>query len=285
MSIKSFIKSKQFLLHLGLIIFTFGFLVYGALLTLKVYTNHGELLSIPDFTGFTEQEASVVAKTFKLRYHINDSLFVPDVVPGSIVSQTPATGSRVKEGRMVYLIISAMAPEKVLLPMVVDVSFREAQGRLLNAGLRLGKVDYRPSEFINLVLESRLHGQLLPNDTMLIKGTAIDLVVGKGLSNEKTLVPDLFGFFYVDARETLYNISLNTGALIYDESVLNAKDTLNARIWKQNPAYSTSRYFELGVSVDLWFTVNEEKLVEPTVVEPENFDNHQENTEVEVLEF
>lgn len=285
MSIKSFIKSKQFFLHLVLIIITFGILAYGALLMLKSYTNHGESLSVPDFIGLTEEETTLVVKTFKLRYHINDSIFTPDVVPGSIISQNPAAGSLVKEGRMVYLTISAMAPEKVLLPMVVDVSYREAQSRLLNAGLRLGKVEYRPSEFINLVLESRLYGEILPDDTMLIKGTAVDLIVGRGLSNEKTLVPDLFGLYYVDAREVLYNISLNTGALIYDGSVVDASDTLNARIWKQNPVYSTNNYVELGVSVDLWFTVNEEKLVEPTDVEIDNFGESQEDSGEEVFEF
>ena len=63
-----------------------------------------------------------------------------------------------------------------------------------------------------------------------------------------------------EAKKAIYNVGLNIGVLIYDNSLLTNEDTLNCRVWKQNPAYTSGNYIELGTSVDLWLTVDQEKL-------------------------
>ncbi|MDA3880085.1 MAG: PASTA domain-containing protein [Prolixibacteraceae bacterium] len=260
MSLKSFIKSRNFIINIVLLILFFAVLVYITLLLLKVYTNHGESRSVPDLQGFSKSEVEMITHHQELQYKVIDSTFVRNSVPGSVLSQQPSAGAKVKEGRTVYLTISAVQPEKVVLPGIVDVSLREAQSRLENAGLRLGQVEYRPSEFINLVLDKRLNGYRLPNDTLLIKGTAVDLIVGKGLSNEKTIVPDVRGFYLNDANRALYAVSLNVGALVYDNSVRTVEDSIQAQIWKQMPEGGENNLIELGSSVDLWLTIDNERL-------------------------
>lgn len=260
MSLKTFLKSRQFVWHLTLIIIFFAVLLYITMLSLKIYTHHGKSLHVPDFIGLSENDVQLVVKEKNLRYIIIDSMFVPDAVPGTIIAQHPYVGDKVKQRRTIYLTISAFSPEKVMIPAIVDVSLRDAQSQLENVGLRLGKVEYRPSEYLNLVLDKRLNGESFPNDTMLNKGTEIDLIVGKGLSNERTSVPDLFGITLEDARIMLYTISLNIGAIIYDGSVLNADDSLNSQIWNQKPESNAENYIELGTSVDLWLSVDQEKL-------------------------
>jgi len=260
MSLKAFLKSRTFLLHVVLLLLFFALLVYLTMQLLKVYTNHGESQSVPDLLGFGKSDVELVLGQHELRYEIYDSMFVPSAIPGTVLSQQPEAGARVKEGRTIYLTVSALQPEKVVLPAVADVSLREAQSRLENAGLKLGQVEYRPSEFINLVLDKKLNGFRLPDDTMLIKGTAVDLIVGKGLSNEKTVVPDVRGFYLDDANRVLYAVSLNTGALIYDNSVHTADDSLKAQVWKQLPEGGEENLIELGSSVDLWLTIDEDKV-------------------------
>lgn len=260
MSLKTFFKSRTFLMHIVLLLLFFALMVYLTLLMLRVYTNHGEAQTVPDLLGFGKSDVELVLGQHKLEYEIYDSTFVPSTVPGTVLSQQPEAGAKVKEGRTIYLTVSAMQPEKVILPAVVDVSLREAQSRLENAGLKLGQVEYRPSEFINLVLDKKLNGFRLPDDTMLIKGTAVDLIVGKGLSNEKTVVPDVRGFYLDDANRVLYAVSLNAGALIYDNSVHTADDSLRAQVWKQMPEGGEDKLIELGSSVDLWLTIDEDKI-------------------------
>lgn len=257
MSIKAFLKSKTFLVQMALLIVVFLLLSWFTMFMLKIYTHSGKTRSIPDFTGLLETEVEQVAKHSKLRYQIYDSLFLPDAIPGSVISQYPQAGYKAKQGRTVYLTMAAIQPEQVILPHVVDVSLREAQNRLENAGLKLGRVEYRPSEYINLVLDKRLNGRELPNDTLLIKGTAIDLIVGKGLSNETTQIPNLAGSTVEAAKKMLYNVGLNIGALVYDGSVITTEDTLTARVWKQSPAFEEELYLGLGSTVNIWLTVDQ----------------------------
>lgn len=270
MSLKIFLKSKQFWIHLVLILFTISVFVYLSLLFLKSYTHHGKSLSVPDFSGYTVEQSEMVAKEFNLRYQVIDSVYVPNATPGTVLSQQPVPNAKVKQGRTIYFTMTAISPEKVKLPVVVDVSLREAQSRLENAGLKLGAVEYRPSEFLNLVLDSRLNGQSLPQDTFLAKGTAINLVVGKGLSNETTLIPNLYGSYLNEAKEIIYQLSLNTGALVYDQSVSTPEDSANARVWKQSPPFILNEEVELGISVDLWLTIDIEKLGDTELMNMQN---------------
>jgi hypothetical protein len=47
---------------------------------------------------------------------------------------------------------------------------------------------------------------------------------------------------------------LNTGALIFDSSILTPEDSLNAIVWRQYPSTSNTRIINSGSSVDLWLT-------------------------------
>jgi eukaryotic-like serine/threonine-protein kinase len=274
MKIKAFFKSKQFLINISLIILLFIILTYLTLTLLKTYTHHGKSLSVPDFHGLSIEQTEMLTKQHKLRYQIVDSAYVPDIIPGRVLTQHPLPDSKVKQRRTIYITIASVSPERVKVPAIVNVSLREAQSRLENAGLRLGIVEYRPSEYQNLVLGSRLRGDPYPLDTILPKGTLIDLIVGKGLSNEKTETPNLFGMYLADVRDIIYNSSLNMGVLIYDQTVISPTDTLNARVWKQNPKYAPNVQVELGVSINLWLTNDEEKLFVP-----ENSDNNDNESE------
>jgi beta-lactam-binding protein with PASTA domain len=269
MSFKDFIRSKKFLFHLGLLVVFIVALVYATLLFLKLYTHHGQTLTVPNLSGFSEHEVKTIVEKEKLRYQISDSVYVYDAMPGTVISQHPYPGYEVKKNRTIYLTISAVSPEKVKLPEIVDVSMREAKSRLENAGLLLGQVEYRPSEFINLVLEQRINGRPLPKDTMLNKGTPVDLVVGLGLSNERTEVPYLLGMYIDEARDTLYNLTLTLGVHIYDSSVKTAADSIAAVIWKQDPGASSDNLVELGTSIDVWLTADFQKIDEINSIDPE----------------
>lgn len=260
MSLKAFLKSKKFALHLFLVVIVVALLIYLTMLFLKVYTHHGKTLPVPDLMGLTESEVQYEIKEDKLRYIIIDSVFTADVIPGTVIAQQPKANYRVKQNRTIYLTIAAISPEKVLLPEIVNWSVREAQSRLENAGLKLGKVKYVPSEFNKLVLGKSLNGVSLPDDTMLVKGTAVDLIVGQGLSNEVTEVPNLLGADIQSAKDMLYNVGLNVGAVIYDASFQTAEDSIMAIVFRQNPEGDCDKTIAVGTSVDLWITVDQEKI-------------------------
>ena len=269
MKLKESLKTRPFFVNIAAIFILVIVLVYLSLVFLKIYTHHGQSVKVPDYKGLTQNDIIKLSEKKHLRYRIIDSIYVPDITPGSVIEQYPATGNSVKQNRTVYLTIASIVPEKAPIPKLTDVSLREAQSRLENAGFKIGKVIFRPSEFVNLVLAQRYHDAELPAGIMMPKGTEVDLVVGKGLSNEKINIPDLSGLTLDYAKYVLYNLNLNTGALVYDNSVVNPYDSLNARVWKQSPDSLETTNVELGSSIDLWLTVDEDKLYQ-TPAEEEN---------------
>jgi beta-lactam-binding protein with PASTA domain len=270
MNLKEFLKTKPVLANISLLIISLIVFSYISLLFLKVYTHHGQALVVPNFKGLSYKEAASLSRKKNLRSQIIDSIYIFGAVPGSILEQYPSSGDKVKQKRIIYLTIASVTPELTVVPKAIDVSLREAQGRLENSGFKIGQVIYRPSEFINLVLEQRFENKILRPGTLLPKGTPIDLVVGKGLSSELTSVPVLHGLSLDDARSILYELTLNTGALIYDNTIISSNDSMNARVWKQSPDTFKVSSVEMGTSFDLWLTNEEAKLnpinIEDTIV-------------------
>ncbi len=183
-----------------------------------------------------------------------------DAAPGVIVDQLPEAGSRVKEDRTIFLTINSTQPEQVTLPQLTDISFRQAQALVENSGLEIGNISYRPSEYNDLVLEIQKDSVELFAGQKLPKGASIDLIVGRKQGNLVTDLPNLLGLTIPEAKQSLTDAMLNTGVIIYDETILSAEDSTNAMVWKQQPNPRVAATATLGSSVDLWVTVDQLKI-------------------------
>lgn len=264
MSFSKFLLSRNFLKHLLLAGILVIALLFLALQGLKIYTRHGQSNPVPNFSGLTQDEARQTANQYKLEVEIVDSLYVNDAAPGAIVDQLPKAGSRVKEDRTIFLTINSTQPEQVTLPKLTDISFRQARVLIENAGLNMGHISYRPSEYNDLVLEVQKDSIEMAVGQKLPKGATIDLVVGREQGNQVTNLPNLIGLTIPEARETLTDARLNTGVVIYDASVLSPQDSTEAKVWRQQPNPKVTGTANLGSSVDLWVTVDQLKIDDAT---------------------
>ena len=255
MSLKKFLFSRKFLLHLILAVVLILVLVLLTMQGLKMYTRHGESRPVPNFMGMSKTEARQTAQKNQLEIEIVDSLYVNDAAPGAVVDQVPEANHRVKKNRTIFLTVNSTQPEQVTLPQLTDISFRQAQVLIENCGLKIGKISYRPSEYNDLVLEVQKNsGQKLP------KETTVDLIVGREQGNLVTDLPNVIGQTIPEAQTSLTDAMLNEGVIIYDESILSAEDSTNARVWRQRPNPNVTSTATLGSSVDLWVTVDELKI-------------------------
>jgi beta-lactam-binding protein with PASTA domain len=236
--------------------------------SLNVYTNHGEYYPVPDFRGLTEDQFSKLIQEKGFRYNIIDSVHIDGALPGAVIEQIPAPGSMVKENRNIHFTIKAVAPEKVQIPNLIDYSLRNAKVILESYGLIAGELIYVPSEYRNLVLQQLYKGKPVEPGTVVLKGSIIDMHIGKGLSTERTNVPDLKALTLEEAQSYSVSVSLNVGAVIYDESVQTAEDSLTATIWQQQPSAETGARIPLGASIDIWLSVDSTKLY-PELFPPE----------------
>jgi beta-lactam-binding protein with PASTA domain len=262
MSLSKFILSKKFLYHLLLAVLLFIILLILAMHGLKIYTKHGQSNPVPDFYGLTPGEAAVTARQHELRIIITDSIFIDDAPPGVVVDQIPKAGHGVKQNRTISLTINSSQPEMVTLPQLTDISLRQALVLIENSGLTTGNISYQPSEYNNLVLDAKLGPVKLIPGEKVPKGTKINLIVGREHTGKMTTLPDVTGLTVEEAGITLTNAMLNTGVIIYDESVITAQDSVDAKVFVQSPDRDETPTVPLGTSVDIWATTDQSKLQE-----------------------
>jgi beta-lactam-binding protein with PASTA domain len=267
MSLKNFIFSKVFVKNLGLALAIAVGFVMILLIWLNFYTRHGQASPVPDFFGLTVEESAKLAKKSKMKYQVVDSVYTSLVPRGCVAEQNPKPGFKVKKWRNIALTINAFRPEMVAMPDLVDISLRQAIKMIESSGLEMGSLSYKPDQSINLVLKQLYNGrEIAPNDS-LQKGSVVDLVLGKGLSSQKTAVPDLIGMNLESAKNRILGASLNLGAFKYDNSIITSDDSLNAFVYKQVPEYKVDATLQLGSAIYLWLSMDSTMLpVDSTLI-------------------
>jgi beta-lactam-binding protein with PASTA domain len=259
MSFKNFLLSKTFLKNLGLSVIIVVVFVMILLIWLNFYTRHGQARPVPDFLGLTMEQTAKLAKKSRLRYQIIDSIYTTTVPRGCVAEQNPKPGFKVKKWRNIVLTINAFSPEMVAVPNLINLPIRQALALIESSGLKMGESKYIPDLSINIVIEQLYNGKKISEGDSLQKESVVDLVLGKGLSNQRTPVPLLLGMHLESAKNKILLSSLNLGTYIYDNTIVNSNDTLNAFVYKQNPEYRTDDYLQLGSAIYLWLTVDPAK--------------------------
>jgi beta-lactam-binding protein with PASTA domain len=249
MSLGKFFKSKIFFINLGLSLLVTIILIWLATQFLNVFTLHGQEITVPDLTGLKTEELADYLSERHLDYEIIDSVYDSKGKKGTVISQDPYANSKVKSGRKIYVTVIAKLPERTTVPDLKDLTLRQSMSVLETYGLKTGKLEYVPDIARNAVLKQKYKGAVIEPGTMIEKGSAIDLVLGKGAKNEKAIVPFLLGKTRDEAINLINSSSLNVG----EENFEDGADTTNARVYKQSPTYSKKGSVSLGSTVDLWY--------------------------------
>lgn len=142
------------------IVVTFG-VIWGVLHWLDIYTRHNEAIIVPDIKGLKLEEASAILDNNHLRYNVIDSVFSKEVNPGAIVEVVPNVGSKVKEGRILFITINALTSQMAVIPEVEDLSFRQAYALLKSRGFNTIEVEYVPGDYNDLAIDVELDGRKL----------------------------------------------------------------------------------------------------------------------------
>jgi eukaryotic-like serine/threonine-protein kinase len=260
MNILDFLSKKpvlrQLLFAIGAIIGT----VIVIMLSLRVYTHHGEALAVPDLKGMQLNEAGKILEVRHLRYQVIDSVFDPHQDKGSIVAQNPPAGFRVKEKRTIFLTLNANSPEMIKMPDLSGISLRQAKPLLESMGLMVGRIRYQPDIATNVVLSQQYKNKNIEPGTSIVKGALIDLVLGMGSNHERTSSPELIGLSLDEAKRKLTNSYLNIGKIIYDNTIRTRQDSARAKVWKQFPEFKENLAISLGSSINIWLTIDATKV-------------------------
>jgi beta-lactam-binding protein with PASTA domain len=228
---------------------------------LFIFTRHGQSYPVPNFIGLKHNEVVKLSKKYRLRYEVTDSVYILTRKPGTVVEQNPVVGTKVKQNRRVLLTINARNPKKVEMSNIVGVTLRQAKAILDQQDLIVGNLIFVPDIAVNNILEQKFKGKPIEPGTMIPKGSRVDLVLGRGMQNEKAGLPLLIGLNQAESRNRLIDASLNLGQVKYDETIKDYKDSLNAMVYSQYPAYTESyNSINFGARVDIWLTLNESRV-------------------------
>lgn len=234
-------------------------LVFITLKSIDNYTLHGEVITVPEFIGLSQDEAAELAHSIKLTTTISDSLHDSDAAPGAIIDQYPAGGAQVKEGRAISLIINTVEEEKIAMPQLKNVALRQSINKLTSLGFRIGRITYEQSEYKNLVLGYTHLDDTLEAGDLLTKGAVINLILGTGRNIGKVTVPDVRGNSLKTAYQTLLNNHLNSVYVDKNGSPLIGTDYDNTHfVFMQEPKSDT--LLDAGSTIFLFSTDNKEEL-------------------------
>ncbi len=249
MSFFYFLKKGKFYLHLLIAIVLSVFLFWVAIMALNVYTRHGKVYLVPDFTGQTLQQLKENGYDDYFDLIVIDSVYDNKREKGSIVLQNPEQGAKVKRGRHIYLTVVAQMPEKVIMPNLKQLSVRQAIVKLKTNGLLLGRLNYIDADYRNSVIEQYINDEPVEPGTEITKGTVVDLDVANGLSDAGVKMPFLAGKTVNEAHDMLHAASLNVG----EEYFIDDKDLGNARVFKTEPDFKTEEDLPIGSNVNIWY--------------------------------
>lgn len=179
-----FIKHPVVINLLLAVVITIG-VIFGVLAWLDHYTRHNQAVVVPDVKGLTVSEAAQFFESNGLRYNVIDSVFAKDAAPGSIVELVPSAGSKVKEGRIVFITVNALTSQMATLPEVEDLSFRQAYALLKAAGFTNIEIIYKPGEYKDLALGIETNGKLLTPGEHVPLTAPLELLVSNGEPEEE----------------------------------------------------------------------------------------------------
>lgn len=260
MSVKEFFKSRIFWKQLGLALVIGVAIILILIIWLNIYTRHGQSRPTPEIRGLSIDEARHVVDKNRMKLQIIDSVYTTFVPRGCVAEQTPLPGHRVKKGRTIKATINAFNPEMVAVPDLVGLPRRQALSLITTSGLEVGQLNYVPDLTVDFVLKQTLHGRDVSPGDSVQKGMVIDLVLGRGLSSQRTPIPMLTGRNLEQAKNEILGASLNLGAFVFDATVITAEDSLNALVFKQNPEYVRDASVQLGSAVYIWLTTDSLKM-------------------------
>lgn len=177
-------RLRLVLVNLGAMVAVGLILVWIALLFLDNWTNHGQETEVPSVRGISYDMACQQLAAGGFECEVTDSVYDTTSRPGTVMDQSPKPGSKVKEGRLVYVTINAFSPKTVAVPNLADMSVRQAQSTLNALGITKIDIHHVPSDFKDLVIGVNCNGRPLTPGTRLPVSSRVTILVGSGYQED-----------------------------------------------------------------------------------------------------
>ena len=255
---------KRFLIHLLIMSGVILFIVLALLFWLRVYTNHGQKLELPNYKEMRIDDAISDAKSNSFEIIVKDSLFRVDLPGGLILNQNPLPGSMVKENRKVYVDISrfnATVNKLSDLPMMYGREYESVKRSLSHLEITSSIKDYRydkgePDHILEVWYDGRLvDGKRGKKEDVEIKtGGELQFVLSKsegGMFEMPDLVCDMVNI----AKFKIQSSKLKIGNIQRIGLITTTLDS--TFVIAQDPPYVEGSKIQMGQTINI--TVSQQR--------------------------
>ena len=181
MSLRKFLTSFTFYKNLFFALVIVVVFLVAFVKFLDFSTNHGEEITVANLSKMKLEVAEEKLDEEGLEVFLLDTVeFRPEFPPYTIVEQDPIAGSKVKDGRKIYVKLNAGGYAMVTFPDLKNKTFRQAENALRALGLMEGELKYERNIAKDIVLEVSYKGKPLKAGDKLMKNSKIDFVLGDG---------------------------------------------------------------------------------------------------------
>ena len=179
-------------------------LCLGVKYGLDWYTNHGEVVVVPNVLHKDFKEAEDILDGLDLNIEVSDTGYVKSLPPNCILEQSIVAGEKVKPGRIIFVTVNATSTPTIALPDVIDnSSYREAAVKLRAMGFKLGPPQFIPGEK-DWVYGIICKGRQLSTGARVSIEDVLTIQVGDGRLNENDSInytePE-FQYYYEEEEE------------------------------------------------------------------------------------
>lgn len=218
-------------------------------LILPFYISQGSVKVVPDVVNMDYEDAADQLQRAGFEavksYHVK---YLSKLDSNIVFSQMPESGTEVKPGRKIYLVVNKR--EKPSFPMPDLVGRPEFDARQTAERMDLAIQNVQVSTVSNPDEDGRVLSQSIPVQTVVKSGSAVAIIVGRyenqAQGMKKTIVPNVLGMSLAQAQMDIAAAGLPMGkvtteysALLVPNTVISQKPAVGAYVSPDQPVELT----------------------------------------------
>lgn len=174
---------------------------------LPLYTRHNAESVVPNVMQKNKDDAIQLLESSGFEVHVVDNFHNSTMPPNTVMEQRPTHGIKVKPGRQITIFVNNPKQEFIKIPNLVQLSERQAELKLEELGLTLGKIKKDTSSTLPKDIVVR---QAPSGGSDVKRGTPVDVWVSLGFDEKKTMrtIPELYGRSVTEISSLLDKLDL-----------------------------------------------------------------------------
>jgi serine/threonine-protein kinase len=191
-----------------------GILLIDKVIMPNIVGVQRDIVTVPSVTGMQLESGKETFYKAGLLTEIRNREYDDKIQEGSIISQFPEAGSKVKKNRRIAIVVSK-GKEIGIIPDVRNLTERQARIELKKKGFTIGKIKkvYDEEKPLDVIINA------FPEcGTKISRAMDVDLILSKGPKPTSAEVPNLVGESIAEAKKKIEESGLAIGSISYQNN-------------------------------------------------------------------